>query len=248
MNQLKAVFWDVDGTIADTELHGHREAFNQAFLEAGIPWHWDIKTYIELLEISGGFNRIKYFSGKKEYIISDNNIKILHQKKQIHYSKILESGKIPLRNGVSRLISELKANAISQFIVTTSSKLAIDSLFKSTLYNHRHDFVGIISYEDVTLTKPNPEGYLKAINKLSIPVQNCIAIEDSLIGLQAAISSGLCCVVNNLPWNDLNIDRYKIAQSVIDNLGDQDTKPSVLLGPPLTNNLVDLNYLIQLIN
>ena len=54
MNKLKAVFWDVDGTIADTEMCGHRVAFNLAFKDFDLDWNWNENKYLDLLKISGG--------------------------------------------------------------------------------------------------------------------------------------------------------------------------------------------------
>ena len=62
MNQLLAVFWDVDGTIANTELCGHRVAFNLAFKDFELDWYWDRSTYLDLLKVSGGKNRILYYA------------------------------------------------------------------------------------------------------------------------------------------------------------------------------------------
>ena len=53
-----ALLWDVDGTLAETELQGHRLAFNRAFAEADLPWRWDEATYLELLAVSGGRERL----------------------------------------------------------------------------------------------------------------------------------------------------------------------------------------------
>ena len=61
MNKLSAVFWDVDGTIADTELCGHRIAFNSAFMDFNLDWQWNEDEYLELLKISGGLNRIIHY-------------------------------------------------------------------------------------------------------------------------------------------------------------------------------------------
>ena len=54
---LRALLWDVDGTVAETERDGHRVAFNEAFELAGLPWHWDVAHYGRLLEITGGRER-----------------------------------------------------------------------------------------------------------------------------------------------------------------------------------------------
>ncbi len=57
---IKAIIFDVDGTLADTE-EGHRQAFNKAFAEAGLNWHWDLDLYDKLLAVTGGKERIRYF-------------------------------------------------------------------------------------------------------------------------------------------------------------------------------------------
>ena len=61
MAELKALIFDVDGTLAETERDGHRPAFNQAFADAGLDWHWSAERYGELLEVSGGKERMRAF-------------------------------------------------------------------------------------------------------------------------------------------------------------------------------------------
>ena len=62
MSFLKGVYWDLDGTIANTELEAHLPAFNHAFEDFGLDWYWDTANYIDLLKINGGKNRICYYS------------------------------------------------------------------------------------------------------------------------------------------------------------------------------------------
>ena len=54
MTYLEGVYWDLDGTIANTELEAHLPAFNNAFKDLGINWNWDTNKYIKLLKINGG--------------------------------------------------------------------------------------------------------------------------------------------------------------------------------------------------
>jgi phosphoglycolate phosphatase-like HAD superfamily hydrolase len=61
---LRAVLFDVDGTLADTERDGHRPAFNAAFAELGLGWDWDVELYGELLAITGGKERIRHYMEK----------------------------------------------------------------------------------------------------------------------------------------------------------------------------------------
>ena len=67
MAYLEGVYWDLDGTIANTELEAHLPAFNLAFNDLGIDWYWDTDKYIKLLKINGGKNRVAYYSQSKNY-------------------------------------------------------------------------------------------------------------------------------------------------------------------------------------
>ena len=68
MPYLQAVYWDLDGTIANTELEAHLPAFNNSFKDLSLDWHWDKKTYIDLLKINGGKNRISFFAKQNKFL------------------------------------------------------------------------------------------------------------------------------------------------------------------------------------
>jgi phosphoglycolate phosphatase-like HAD superfamily hydrolase len=59
---LRAIIFDVDGTLANTERDGHRPAFNAAFAEVGLSWHWDEAFYGTLLDVAGGLERIRHYA------------------------------------------------------------------------------------------------------------------------------------------------------------------------------------------
>ncbi len=104
MTRLQAVFWDVDGTLADTELNGHRPAFNQAFSDCGLDWYWNEGLYSELLRIPGGRQRIQCYAEQVGAPIDQALLDRLRRSKQQHYLKIASSGTVTLRPGVSRLL------------------------------------------------------------------------------------------------------------------------------------------------
>ena len=85
MNKLLAVFWDVDGTIADTELCGHRVAFNLAFKDFNLDWYWNKKDYLELLKISGGLNRIVHYRDIRHSLLTNEDCKKIQTRKGLHY-------------------------------------------------------------------------------------------------------------------------------------------------------------------
>ena len=108
MTYLEGVYWDLDGTIANTELEAHLPAFNLAFKDLGIEWYWDKNKYIQLLEINGGKNRIAYYSKSTNCGLSDYSIIKIHEKKQFHYLELLKKNCVNLKTGVFRLINELQ--------------------------------------------------------------------------------------------------------------------------------------------
>jgi beta-phosphoglucomutase-like phosphatase (HAD superfamily) len=114
--ELKAVFWDVDGTLAETELEGHRPAFNAAFREAGLDWSWDRTLYTELLSIAGGRQRMAAYAAQRGEALEERRLDQLRALKQKHYLKRSSLGAIELRPGVARLLSELEQAGVAQWI------------------------------------------------------------------------------------------------------------------------------------
>lgn len=139
MDELKALIFDVDGTLADTERDGHRVAFNQAFANAGLDWCWDVKLYGELLKISGGEERmLHYLEGRsgKNYKLKhgEDMIPGLHAAKNCIYREMLEQGKISLRPGIRRLLHEACTAGLRLAIATTTSRVNVMALLEKTLH------------------------------------------------------------------------------------------------------------------
>lgn len=108
-----ALIFDVDGTLAETERDGHRVAFNQAFEEFGLPWHWPIGLYGQLLRVAGGKERIRYYVERYQPELASDRpldalIADLHRAKTEHFKALLETDVIPLRPGVRRLLQEAR--------------------------------------------------------------------------------------------------------------------------------------------
>ena len=125
--ELEALIFDVDGTLADTEKDGHRVAFNNAFTDAGLDWHWSVETYGELLKITGGKERIRHYIDTHledfEHDAPDQLIIDLHASKTRHYTELLSTGKIPLRPGVQRLLEDAREQGLRLAIATTTNGL-----------------------------------------------------------------------------------------------------------------------------
>ena len=199
-NYLKGVYWDLDGTIANTELEAHLPAFNNSFKEFGIDWNWDIPCYIKLLKINGGKNRIKYYSEYINFNINNDTVRKIHERKQYHYLNLIKNNAVNLRTGVYRLINDLHRNNVRQFIVTSSSRIQVE-LLVNQLFKEFNPFEFIIASDDVEFHKPNPLPYLKAIKLSGIDNNNSLVFEDSNPGLRSSLNAKLPTIYihSNIP-------------------------------------------------
>ena len=167
--------------MADTERNGHRVAFNLAFEEHGLDWHWDEELYGKLLKITGGKERIKYYQTDflKQDVLSDTEIKELHLCKTKHYVELLQSGKIPLRRGVKKLIDEALDENIQVAISTTTTPVNVTALLHATLGKDSEKYFTDIAAGDIVPNKkPAPDIYRHALKNLNLKAEECIAIED----------------------------------------------------------------------
>ena len=241
MTYLQGVYWDLDGTIANTELEAHLPAFNLAFNDYDLSWHWDTNKYLQLLKINGGKNRIAYYSKINQYGFPNDLIIKIHERKQLHYLEIIKKNCVKLKIGVSRLIKELHRNNIRQFIVTSSSRKQVDLLLEN-LFNGFNPFEFIISSEDVDLKKPNPLPYLKAIKLSGIKKNNSIVFEDSNPGLKSSLAANLptIFVPSNIP---IVLEENIKLDCILDSLGDENNVANVIKGPKLKKSYVDYSFL-----
>ena len=244
MTYLKGVYWDLDGTIANTELEAHLPAFNFAFKDFGLDWYWDTYNYIDLLKINGGKNRIAYFAKLIDQPMTDDLVIKLHQRKQFHYLEIIKNKTVHFKVGVYRIIKELHEKKVRQFMVTSSSRKQVDLLI-SCLFGKFHPFEFIISSDDVNFHKPNPQPYIKAIEQSGISVRESLAFEDSNPGIKSALAARLPTihVPSNLPTY---IHRNTNLNCIVDTLGDEKNMSKIIKGPKLEKKFIDYSYLEQL--
>lgn len=201
MSHLSAVLWDVDGTMAETERDGHRIAFNRAFADAGLDWHWDVSRYGELLRVTGGRERILHdlqTRGDAPTLGDEREAlaRRLHQAKNRHYADLLAREGMPLRPGVTEMLSEVRTQGLLLGIVTTTSRANVDALLRLHLgADWARQFDVCICGEDVQAKKPHPEAYLHALTALRLSPLQAVAMEDSPGGVAAACAAGLPVVV-----------------------------------------------------
>ena len=243
---LRALIFDVDGTLADTERDGHRVAFNRAFSDAGLDWHWDVARYGELLRVTGGRERLLHFMESSSASIPigerDALARALHALKTTHYLRMIDEGVVQLRPGVARLLSEAHAAGLTLAIATTTSRANIDALLAHALPPGALDWFCVIgAAEDAPRKKPDPQVYEFVLEKLQLAPHECLAIEDSAAGLQAATAAGLRTVVT---VNDYTRDQdFSGALTVLSDLGERDAPARVLGGASTGGDFVDLAQL-----
>lgn len=242
---LQALIFDVDGVLADTE-SAHRHAFNAAFGQAGLDWHWSEDLYTRLLDVAGGKERIAHYwstidpeesrgSRAKEIIDS------IHAIKTRHYEDHVAGGRLQLRPGIERLIREAHAAGIPLAIATTTTPANVDALLRAPLgADWRRFFATVCDAGNVQRKKPAPDVYLAALRELGKPACDCIAFEDSENGLRAATAAGIPTIVTPTAYTVLH--SFDSALLVLPHLGDPDTPMGQSI-PGAENRWVDLTAL-----
>ena len=242
---LQALLWDVDGTLAETERDGHRRAFNRAFADAGIPLHWDRELYGELLQVTGGRERITAgLTQLRGEAPAADEVEALQRAKQQHYAALVEAGELSLRPGVAEMITAAAGAGLRQAIVTTSGRPAVEALARRCLGDLAEAFELWVCGDDVQRKKPDPEGYRQALERLDLPAAAAVAIEDSGNGLQAAVGAGLACVITLSHYGRRELlATFSLATAVVEGLG---ADGRVARGPACGGGGVTLSYLQQL--
>lgn len=195
---LRALILDVDGTLAETE-ELHRAAFNAAFRACGLDWHWDRGLYRELLQVTGGKERIAAYMDMHRPDRSASakaRIRELHARKTERYTALVETGEVVLRPGIKRILREAMQHRVLLGIATTTSLPNVEALLKTCLGpKSTAIFAAISAGDEVTRKKPDPEVYELTLQRLGLSASDCVAVEDSRNGLLASHAAGIPTIV-----------------------------------------------------
>ncbi|EGW55709.1 HAD family hydrolase [Candidatus Endoriftia persephone] len=248
MAELQALIFDVDGTLADTERDGHRVAFNKAFADAGLDWDWSVELYGQLLEVTGGKERIRFYldhfnTGFERPDDLDSFIADLHKKKTAHYTNMLAEGAIPMRSGVKRLLQEAREAGLRLAIATTTTPANVGALLQHSLDADAEGWFEVIAAGDIVpAKKPAPDIYSWAMQQMDISPDVCVAFEDSENGVKSAVGAGINTVL--VTTNDYTEDHdFNGAELVLDQLGEPGDGFRVISGDAGGADHVDLALL-----
>ncbi len=217
---VRALIFDVDGTLAETE-EIHRQAFNDAFAAAGLSWHWEPEIYRQLLQVTGGKERIQYYTSHFGGlpVLDRETIKRLHVDKTLRYASLVASGGITLRSGIRHLIDEAQGAGLLLAIATTTSPDNVTALLHATLGPDGPSRFAIIAAGDcVAVKKPAPDIYRFVLEHVGLPPESCIAFEDTTIGLQSAMAARIPTIITPSLYGVSG--GFEGALAVVDSLGD----------------------------
>jgi HAD superfamily hydrolase (TIGR01509 family) len=202
---LRALIFDLDGTLADTE-ETHRQAFNAAFIELGLWWDWSPPHYKDLLAVSGGKERLRHYIGtlgapaaERERLL--HIVPALHETKTRIYTELLVRGQRPFRAGVLPLLRAARGAGLRLAIASTTTAANVSALLEANLDRAADIGFDVIACGDqVKDKKPAPDIYRLVLGSLRLASEDCIAFEDSMNGLRAAKAAGLATVVTPSRW------------------------------------------------
>lgn len=244
MTELKALLFDVDGTLADTERDGHRVAFNRAFADAGLDWQWSELLYGELLSITGGKERIRHFleTHRPGEMLSDEEIAKLHAAKTQHYTGMLAEAAVPLRPGVRRLLEEAREAGLRLAIATTTTPANVSALIENTLGKEAMSWFEVIAAGDIVpAKKPAPDIYIYAMREMKLKPEECIAFEDSENGILSSKGAGLRTIITINGYTEEH--DFDGAELVLDQLGEPGNPFNVISGDAGNATYVDVELL-----
>jgi HAD superfamily hydrolase (TIGR01509 family) len=227
---IKAIFFDQDGVIIDTEKDGHRVSFNETFKEFGYDVYWDVDYYHELLQIAGGKERMKHhlhtrgFGKEVKPAEEEELIKAMHKRKTAMFVELIESGRLPLRPGIHRFMKEATTAGLILGICTTSNEKAAHAVAYKILADIKFNFV--LAGDVVSKKKPDPEIYNLALSHAGVKPEECVVIEDSRNGVLAAKAAGMHVVATTNVYTEK--EDLSEADIIVTCLGDPEGEKGTL--------------------
>ena len=210
MNHIQSIIFDMDGLMLDTE-----KLSMQSWMIAAEKFKVEFNKDVFLRMI--GLNSKDIKTVLRKYIKNENQREAFYNCAWINYHKIITDNPIPVKPGLNELLEFLEKHKISKAIATSSkSNMAERNLKSLGLYDR---FTYVVTGDQIEHGKPDPEIYLKAVNKLGASPEQCVALEDSENGIRAANAAGTYAIM--IP--DLvvpSVEMHKLAYKIFDSINE----------------------------
>ncbi len=235
---MPALIFDCDGVLADTEQYGHLPAFNQTFTDFGVPVQWTVADYAEKVKIGGGKERMRSILtpelaaslGLADDDAVDAAILAWHKRKTEVYKGLVESGVMPARPGIARIVQEAHAAGWTLAVASTSAEPAVRAVLTHAVGESLARGFSVFAGDVVPAKKPAPDIYLLALSEIGVSADEAIVVEDSPNGLRAAVGAGLRTVVTVSGFT--REEDFTGASLVVSSLGDADGEHTEVLADP----------------
>lgn len=236
---MPALIFDCDGVLADTEQHGHLPAFNQTFTDFKVPVQWSVEEYAEKVKIGGGKERMRSIVtpelaaslGLTDNAAVDEAIQAWHKRKTAVYKEMVESGVMPARHGIARIVAEAHDAGWTLAVASTSAEPAVRAVLTHAVGEDTASHFSVFAGDVVPHKKPAPDIYLLALREMGLKADDAVVVEDSANGMRAALAAGLRTLVTVSGYT--REEDFTGASLVVSSLGDpgHDEQVEVLRNP-----------------
>jgi len=236
----RALIFDCDGVLADTEQYGHLPAFNETFTAFDVPVQWTVAEYAEKVKIGGGKERMRSIVtpelaarlGLNNDAAIDEAVLLWHKHKTALYTDLVERGVMPPRPGIARIVRDAFEAGWMLAVASTSAEPAVRAVLTHAVGDELAEHFAVFAGDIVPKKKPAPDIYLLAVRELGLDPTETIVVEDSANGMRAALAAGLRTVVTVSGFT--REEDFAGASLVVTSLGDPpDGEPAEMLNNPL---------------
>lgn len=230
-----ALILDCDGVIVESE-ELHRKAYNATWSAFDLGFEWSSPFYGELQNaVGGGRAKMQWYFDREGWPArasseTERNAlldELVSAKTAIYLDRI--SHGVPARPGITRVIDEALSRGVPVAVASAANRAACHAVLAGTLGEERVGRLAfVLAGDDIARKKPFPDIYAASVERLGVPGGACVVVEDSLIGVQAAVAAGLAVAVTYTAYT--KDQDFTQAAAVFPSLGGPDAPDDKLVG------------------
>lgn len=197
---MNTIFFGSIGTIIDAS-EMQREAFNMAFADHGLGWHWTRDDYGAMLGRSGGAGRVAAYASAKGMEVDATAV---HRTKSQRFLEMLRDSSLGVRPGVLDVLNFARERSHKTGFISTTEAASVAAIIAKLSAMNAPPFDVVTSRALGVAEKPAPDAYLHALRELGAAPSEAIAIENNPDGIEAANSAGVRVVTFPGELDDLS--------------------------------------------